>query len=353
MLNFLQVTSATASVDVKSPDEMRDVLKRFQAFSDMTITSISHPIDCLLSSTSRATRVIWRTLCSLFFPTILIAILATFWGYRSVLIHGSDRSYFLRRFLLTVITTIYIVYFDLTQISFKVFNCVEVHNNVYPFAKSSTRVWTTDTLIECYNGPHNVLTGIALVVMIFISFGFPLFCFIGLSTRRNERTTSNTWAHNAFNFLCGPYKQKFIYWECVIMFKKAILSIIIAFSYSMDNQSQGLLLLIVLVFFLYTHVLCYPYDKRYHSLNYYESGSLLVSCVTYTLFQFFSGEQYSKVARSIVSISTIAINVGFVCLMLLKMLRQFVLLLRALLRYQHTNTPVDMNLFFLMRVHHD
>jgi len=338
-------------MDVEWTKKIVDLLQGLNILGAASTDSISYSFDCLFSLASNGSKAIWRLLFSLFVPLIVISLLSLHWGYKSMTKHGGNLGYFFRRLTLTVITVTYAAYFDLTQVAMRTFSCVAVHASVDHFSNVVTRYWIGDTSIECYKNTHIILICISLVVVALVTIGFPMFSSFSLNQHKSEVRDTSSWTHDTLGFLGGPFKQGFIYWECVTMTKKAILSIIIVFSYSLEVQSQGLLILLVLVFFLYIHFLCYPYDKEYHTLNYYESGSLLVSCVTYTLIQFFNVEKFSQVARSIVSLSIIAINVGFVCLMAYKIIKDLVQLLRALLRSQSIHIPKNMNVISLIRVY--
>lgn len=345
------MTSTAASMDVDWTDEVLTMLEKSQAVGAATVNYVSRPIDCLLSSASRATRVIWRTLFSIFIPTIVIVILATYWGYRAIVVHEGDATYFLKRLLLTMITTIYITYFDLTQVAVRVFNCVVVYDNIDPFSKLFTRSWIADTDVECYKGSHIVLVGIALAILMLVSIGFPLFCSLALYVKKDEVHTLRSSAHDTLSFLCGRFKEGFIYWECVTMIKKSLLSIIIVFSYSLGIQAQGLLILMVLGFFLYLHLICYPYDERLRSLNYYEGGSLLVSCTVYTLVQFFNVPTLSNSSRKVVSISLIVVSVGFVGIMLYKICQNIIKFLKGILESRNVRISSTANWFSILRLY--
>eukprot|EP00210_Caulerpa_lentillifera_P004019 g3834.t1 len=350
-LNFFQVTSTAASMDVEWTKKILCMLEGLNVLGATIIGSVSYSIDCLISSSSNATRAIWRLLFSLFVPNIVILLLALHWGYRCFTKHGGDHLYFSKRLLLTVVTVTYITYFDLTQIAIKVFSCVGVHVSNDPFSTTIARFWIGDTSIECYKNTHLFLIGIALVILVLVSICFPVLCSITLSQKADEFRDTTSWTYEILGFLGGPFKRSFIYWECITMIKKALLSIIIVFSYSLGNQIQGLLILIVLVLFLYFHTLCFPYDKKYHTLNYYESGSLLVSCVTYALVQFFNVEKCSKIVRSMVSLLLLIINGGFLCLMAIKLVREATHLIRAFLSSKNIQIPEKANIVRLLRIY--
>eukprot|EP00210_Caulerpa_lentillifera_P003860 g3687.t1 len=334
VLNFFQVISTAATMDIKWTSAILKLLNKLQTLGAASVESISVPIDCIVSSKSNAARIIWRTFFSVLTPILVIALLSLYWGVRYIYLHREERLYFIKRLILTIVTVTYITYFDLTQVAVRVFDCVSIHNNVDFNSNSTTRVWIVDTSIECYKGTHGVLIGIALGLLIFVSIGFPLFCSLILFLKRAEVYTLRSWAHETLSFLCGPFKEKFLYWECITMIKKALLSIAIVFSYSLGHQIQGLLILIILVLFLYIHFICYPYKEEFDILNYYESGSLLVCCLTYALVQFFNAERCSEFDRTMVSLAIFVVVGGFLCLVAYKIIRDLVNLLKAFLRFK-------------------
>lgn len=332
----------------------RKILRFFNMLSLLgaaTINSVSRPIDCIVASSSINERVIWRYLLNFLVPTVVIAILSIYWGYRSLTRDRFERLFFLKRFVLIVITVTYITYFDITQVAVRVFNCVDVYDNEDHNSHSTTRSWIGDTSIECYQSTHVVLVGISLVVLTMISVCFPLACSWALLKTRDEVQISNSKAHETLGLLCGPFKRRFVFWECVTMLKKALLSIIIVFSYSLGNQAQGLLISIVLVFFLSVHTTCYPFKEEFSSLNYYESGSLLTSCITYTLVQFFNVETLSEDGRTSVSIALIILNGGFVLSMMFLIVRNLVRLAKAILLSDNVEVSDDMSWISIVKLY--
>lgn len=310
------------------------MLKFFEILSLLgaaTIKSVSRPIDCILPSSSIKARVILRYLLSFLAPVIVIAILSIYWGYRLLMKHRSERLYFLRRLVLVVITVIYITYFDITQMAVSVFNCVNVHDGGDYNFPTSTRYWIVDTSIKCYKSTHFVLVGFSIGALIIVSICFPLACSWALLRTRNEVQVNNSRTRETLGLLYGPFKQGFVFWECVTMLKKALLSVMIVSSYSSGDQVQGLLISLVLVFFLSLHATCWPFERKFNSLNYYESGSLLTSCTTYILVQFFNVETLSGSARTVISIALIVLNGGFVLVMAFVIVQNFVQLARAIL----------------------
>eukprot|EP00210_Caulerpa_lentillifera_P004017 g3832.t1 len=348
LLNFLQVTSVAALMKIQWTKVVLNLFHKLQFISAATLNAISTPLDCILSSTSHTTRAIRRVLFSLLVPTTVVALLTIHWIIRLIGLHQGERLYFAKRFTLTIITVTYITYFDLTQAAVRVFNCISIHDDIDFNSNLTTKSWIADTSIECYKGMHLVLVGIALVLLTSVSIGYPLFCSYALFMKQDEVHRQRSWANETISFLCGPYKSRFIYWECITMLKKAFLSIIIVFSYSLGNYAQGVLISLVFVIFLYIHLVCLPYKEEYNNLNYYESGSLLSSCLTYALIQFLNVETYSELSRGFISASLIIVNVGYTCIMLRKIIKDLSSLLRALLKSEEIENLEDKNFFCLL-----
>lgn len=348
------MTSHAATMNVQWTKGIMRLLQSLQVVGSATINSVSRPIGCLFTSTSNATRAITRLLFSLFVPIVVIAILSLYWVRASSGMQPREKMrYLVKRFLLTVLTVTYIIYFDLTQVAVNTFNCVVADDSPDPFSNSTTRYWIGDTSIECYKSAHSMLIGVSVVILAFVSFAFPLFCSLALVRQRDEVMQSNSWAHETLGLLCGPFKAKFVYWECVTMIKKALLSIVLVFSYSLGNQAQGLLLTLVLMVFFCIHSVCYPFEERFNQLNYYEIGSLLTSCATYTLVQFFNVGTCSRTARDVVSVALILLNGGFIGVMVLDIGRNIIQLLKASLESENIEVSDDMKWFSVVRLYYE
>eukprot|EP00210_Caulerpa_lentillifera_P000434 g420.t1 len=352
LLNFFQLTCTAATMNVKWTDRITQLFECMQVVGAATVKAISRPIDCLIDTTSHGIRSIWRLLFSIFVPLIVISIIGSFWIYRCLVFHkGEELKFLSKRLLITFVTITYMTYFDLTQLAVRVFNCVTVHNDIDPFSNSVRRYWIADTNVECYQGSHFVLIGIALLVLILISICFPLICSIALYYNRDEHEHSNIWTQEALGILTGPFKEKYVYWECVTMLKKALLSITIVFSYSLGNRSQGLLMILVFIFFLYLHLVCFPFAIEYDRLNYYEATSLTLSSVVYTIVQFFNIERISQSTRTSLSIILLGIIIVYTSIMVFIIIRNAIRFQRAILIYKRVLSADDrVSSFEIMRL---
>lgn len=125
------------------------------------------------------------------------------------------------------------------------------------------------------------------------------------------------------------------------MLRKAILSIIVVFSYPLGGQIQGLLATLVLIFSLYFHQKCAPFRQEFSALNLHESVSLLVSCVTFVLGQFFNADKSSDMTRTLIAVVIIVCNTSFFAVLGLVLVGNVIEQLRESL--QNANASVSQN----------
>jgi len=85
---------------------------------------------------------------------------------------------------------------------------------------------------------------------------------------------------------------------------------------------------------LYLQMACSPYKKEFHNLNYYESGSLLVSCLTFILGKFFNVEQCSSLTITFVEITIILLNTAFFTFLVIVLFVSGVNHVRVVLKYE-------------------
>lgn len=276
----------------------------------LTSAAVSRPIDCIIGTNSSAMRSVWRTLLSLFVPSAVMILFALFWACVA-LYSKKSMSYFWKRTLLSVIAVTYISYLGLTKYAVRAFYCVEVYDSEDPFSDSKSKYWAVDTTIQCYTRNHFGLIAIAVIVLVFISIAFPFISAIVLSRDKVQYQQNPGWTFEVMGFLYRAFKERFVFWESVVMLRKGFLCVIVVFAYPLGGESQGLLAIIVLVLSLFAHLKCSPYKEEFNRLNSYEAGSLLVSCLTFVLGQFFGVDKSVEFIRSLASFLIISMNVSF------------------------------------------
>lgn len=123
------------------------------------------------------------------------------------------------------------------------------------------------------------------------------------------------------------------------MFRKACLSVIVVFSYLLEGQSQGILASVVLLLCLYAHLTIRPYREDFKILNHFESASLLVSCLTFTLGLFFAKNSTSGSVRAFLSVLIILVNILFFIFLLSAFVMSGIGHLRVVLQSENLLLP--------------
>ena len=77
------------------------------------------------------------------------------------------------------------------------------------------------------------------------------------------------------------------------MVRKAILAVVVVFSYRLGANIQAVLASFVLIMALYFQMNCRPYRKEFDSLNDTESLSILLSSLTFVSSIFFTDDRVS------------------------------------------------------------
>eukprot|EP00210_Caulerpa_lentillifera_P003973 g3792.t1 len=341
LINFLQVNAIAATINIQWSGEILLMFEVSEYIGALTTDALSRPIDCLASSTSASVRSIWRTLLSLFIPGIVMVIFFGFWSYITIF-QNKGVFYFYKRVALSIIAVTYISYLGLTKLAIRVFYCVDVYDSNDPFVDSQNKLWAVDTSIQCYKMEHIPLVVIAVFILIFVSFLFPLMSAFILSRNKVQHRQVESWTMETMGFLYRAFKEEFVFWESLIMLKKACLSLIVVFSYPLGGQLQGILALVVLQISLYLHLVYSPYRKEFNCINFYESGSLLVSCFTFILSLIFSIENCSNSTKVFIALVIIMMNTMFFVFLLYVLFKNGLIHLKVRLRSE--NHFVDENI---------
>ena len=223
---------------------------------------------------------------------------------------GEAWSYLLKKIVLTAIAVLYISYISLSKTLVSILDCVEVHDSVDFEIDGTSDYWATDTKIECYKGPHALLAFmLGWPLMIVFSFGFPLItaCLI---VKKVDEDYKSGWIYETCGFLYRSYKKSFVFWESVIMFRKAILAVIVVFSYPLGANLQHALVVLLFTFVLYLQMSCCPYRSEFDGLNKMESLSILVSAMTFGSCMFFGDEHVSFTVRILITVGIAFCNIA-------------------------------------------
>lgn len=308
--------------------------------SALTTAALSRPLDCILGTRSSTVRSLWRTLVRLFVPGSVIGAFTLFWSYKAMF-ERERISFFWKRTLLSINAVTYISYVGLTRLAVRIFYCVSIYDSDDPSSNSQTTRWAIDTSIQCYSQDHSTLIGIGVVVLLLVSLAFPLVSAFIIVKNKSQSDNQQGSMFETMGFLYRAFKDEFMFWESVTMLRKGCLSVIVVFSYTYGSLAQGLLAQIVLVLSLCLHLYYFPFRRELNRLNSYEFGSLLVSCFTFLLGQFFNDERSREFTKDLVAFIIVSMNVLFFLFLVLALVLSGIDHIRMVLSIE--GFPVDEN----------
>ena len=242
-------------------------------------------------------------------PIVITALYLVFWAFalRDVV----DRlGYLIRRCVLSIAAVSYLSYIAVTKTALNVLYCVDVESSTELDVSTTTKYWAADTSLECYHGSHFVLLGtVGWPVLVLFSFAFPVgvACILILQRRRGELRSASL--HESFGFMFRAYNEKVVFWESVIMARKALLAVAVTFAYPLGGNLQGVLCVCVLMFAHYIHTLFSPFRPEFDELNKYEGLSLLMSAFTLASGLFFNDDHASASVRVLLTVVVFCGNV--------------------------------------------
>eukprot|EP00210_Caulerpa_lentillifera_P003962 g3781.t1 len=325
MINFLQTTAIAANVNVQWTNGVLSLFESSEYLGVLATAAISKPVDCLISSKSALFRAIWRMLVSLFVPGIVIGILFSVW-YIASRRNSNGWEYFVKRCALSVISVFYISYLGLTKMAVRAFYCIDVYDSVDYLESSKHKVWANDTSIRCYGKDHFGIISIAIFVLIVVTFCFPLVSSIVFIKGKESLECRDSWIFETAGFLFRAFKQRLAFWESVVMFRKACLSVIVVFSYPLGGDFQGVLASMLLLLSLHIHLTLRPYRKEFKSSKAVYGGavfsyrsSLKIKAVTFKFNNamfggaFYSWDALTTITESMFQNNSASFSGGAIC----------------------------------------
>ena len=219
--------------------------------------------------------------------------------------------YLLRKCILSALVVFYVSYISITKTLVDILNCVEVHDSTVAGIDETTDYWAVDTSVECYERSHAALAYLlAWPFLVIFSVGFPLSVAF-LVVKKVKEDYKDGWIYEVSGFVYRSYSKRYIFWESVIMIRKALLAVVVVFSYELGFKVQAVLASFVLTMALYFQMKCRPYREEFDSLNDVESLSILISSLTFVCSTFFGVEHVSDEVRVLISVLLCFANVLF------------------------------------------
>ena len=204
---------------------------------------------------------------------------------------------------ISAFSILYISYIDVTRNLLKILDCTkldEAGQEPEQNAIAMSIYWVEDPQIECYKGSHLAML-LALLVpgLPLVTIGMPLWHL--RTVLWMQRHSGDCLFHDVYAFSHQSYRQKFKYWEAVIMLRKALLAAVTVFSINLGGNLQAVLAMSILVIAAVVQLLARPFIVEGPALNGMETASLTCSILAFSVGLLFNDPRTPKLGRSLAS----------------------------------------------------
>eukprot|EP00210_Caulerpa_lentillifera_P007459 g7129.t1 len=319
-INFLQTIALAAVINVEWTRYMLIVFNISAFVGDASTALVTRASQCLpwWRDTKYATYL--GLVSGLLIPIFVILCMVAFFAFQT---YKSSKGmyYFVKRSVFATLAICYFSYLNITRVAVMFFYCVGVYTNENFSSHKETYYLAFDTSIQCSASYHKKFMVFGRILFALFSVGFPLISAAVLVLfRKDSGRDDPQWMSDILGFLYRAYKRKFVYWESIVMLRKALLSVITIFSYHLGGHTQSLLAFYILSACLFLQAICRPYRHEFESLNTHESLSLLISSTTFTLALFFTKNETDQSFKLFLNLSLLFAIVGFLLFMTISML---------------------------------
>ena len=366
-INFLQVVAAAVYINTNWTDWMHNLLstagtslcRRWMDASFVlsldflggaATDGIVLSVDCLFAADHHPPRSILRSVIHFAVPLGITAFYIVLWTILTIRLNRG-RAYFAKRALLSAMAMAYLAYLPITKTAANALYCVDVPDSIDAENDHTVRYWAVDTSLKCYEGSHAVLAAvIGWPVILLISFGMPLILAGFLIKQNTTEQTEESWTAEATGFLYRAYKERFIFWESIVMLRKSVLAVIVVFSYPLGVNIQGILAISLLSLAIYIHVCCQPFKDDFAFLNALETSSLVVSQLTFACGLFFNDHRTSEAIRILLSIALSIAICGLFLIFVYKLLRCSEMYIKAVLESEGMEDVQEWGMLSVLRM---
>eukprot|EP00347_Sterkiella_histriomuscorum_P011011 403374086 len=172
------------------------------------------------------------------------------------------------KIIASIVIVLFLVHPSIIQFMFYDFKCKEIDGE--------NRVMN-DMEVLCWGQQHFAYSMIVAIPSIFLwGLGIPFFALIIMFRVKDQLDIQKI--REQYGFLYRGYKNKFFFWEVVIMYRKIIIIFIAVFVNQFGIIAQALVVLVVLIIFLIVNSNSHPYVTLV--LNDLENLSLITSMTT-------------------------------------------------------------------------
>jgi len=231
--------------------------------------------------------------------------------------------------ILSAVVVLYISYLGVTRRLIRILYCIEIIDGTTPDDTSKETYWTEDTAIKCYTGSHGILVAALVIPMVaIVSIAFPILSAWVLIRRRRLGTLREFKSKETFGFMFRGYRDEYVFWDSIIMLRKALLALVVGFGYPLGVNLQGAIASLILFVSAQIQLWLSPVAGKYSSLNAAETFSLTISAITFLAGIFLNDDKLTDGGRIVIAVSVISMIVVFSLYVLVTLLVNFVKLCR-------------------------
>ena len=109
------------------------------------------------------------------------------------------------------------------------------------------------------------------------------------------------------------YKDEYVFWDSIIMLRKALLALIVGFGYPLGVTLQGAIASFILFVSVQIQLYATPFAKKFSILNHMEAFSLAISATTFSSGVFMNEEKLKHEGRIFVAVFVVFLIIAFTC----------------------------------------
>lgn len=323
-VNFFQVTSLAVNINVDWTTTVQNMLTTMNSVAGFSNGATATPMTCMFDQ-SLENQSIYGVIVRIAFPVGLMLLVMLFfalrWYFKTRIPHNT-RAYCLKylksRLVICFLVVVFFSYQSISEELMGTVSCIELdskemdENTHYPqYSIARDRYWTEDTNIRCFEKNHARLAGIlGIPGIILFLIGLPVYLLILLLYEKTNNRLLEQDVLNTYGFIYQNYDQRVVFWEVIILIRKASMGAIIVFAYPLGSNLQGVMALGVLILALAVHLIAVPFNHL--TLNILEASSLLVSIFTFYVGLVSNDENTTHAADVLMSTLLVTMNLTLV-----------------------------------------
>ena len=308
---------------------------------------------CLLSKNGSAPRSVLQAALVTVIPLAVAVFICAFWVCSAT---KKERpwNYLAKRSIVTVVSVLYVAYLPLFRTAIYVFSCVDVYDSAtLDGIDISHSYWAEDTSVRCFADSHATLVfAVAIPLFIFAIF-FPVSLGVILIIARKRGILDSPWIQETIGMQFRGFKEAYVFWDCIVLLRKALIAVIATFSHSLGASLQGHLLIALLLLVLFLHIMVSPFKADLEALNLLESASLFVSLCTVLCGLILDDEKASDDSLQAFLVAVVLLlNIGLLLILFVFLMKHKIRTIRFYLlsagRESHKSTLIGMIIIYCM-----